>query len=66
MVAWSLPLHPLHIGAESFEPVVKQFVAALHLMDVVDDALAVGAEGGDDQRHTGPDVRAGELLAVES
>ncbi len=56
---------PLHVRAELAKPVVEGFVAPLDLADVVDHALALGTESGDDKGHAGADVGAGEVLAME-
>ncbi len=56
---------PFDICAELAEPCVQVLVAPFDLADIVDDALALGDEGGDDQRHAGADVRARQVLTAE-
>jgi len=45
---------------------MKVLVPALDLPDIVNDALALGAECGDDQSHSRPDVGAGKILTLEA
>jgi hypothetical protein len=53
--------------AQRTQALVDALVAAVDLLGVVDDALALGrAEGRDDQRHTGADVGADQLLADQA
>src|SRR5688500_3055318 len=51
-----LVIHPLDVRAEGAEPLVNPLVAALDLPDVLDLALAGGAEGGEEHGHAGADV----------
>src|SRR5438876_2323810 len=60
-----IPLAP-DPRADRVEPLLDPLVAAVDLMDVVDDALAFGAERGEQQGHAGADVGAGDLRAVQA
>lgn len=59
------PLHAPHVGAERDEALLDALVAAVDLMHVVDHALALCTQGGDQQRHAGADVGADHRLTVE-
>src|SRR6185503_15202861 len=48
-------LDALDVGAQRVQAFVDALVAALDLRDVVDGALALGAERRDQHRHTGTD-----------
>src|SRR5437870_9026264 len=67
----SLCPHPLFIafsnnlGSKWVQPLLNALVSAIDLMDVVDRALALGAERGEEQRHSGTDVGTGDLRADE-
>src|SRR5437763_5525868 len=58
-------LHALDLRAEGPEPFVDALVAALDLPDVVDDALAFGAERREQHRHAGPNGRRFDATAVQ-
>ena len=60
-----LLLDALHIGAELVESGVQVLVTPLDLPNIVDHALALGDEGGDDERHTGANVRAGQVVTAK-
>src|SRR2546423_11238028 len=57
---------PADPRADGIQPLLDPLVAAIDLMDVVDDALALRAEGGEQQGHAGADVGAGDLCAVQA
>lgn len=44
------------IGTQSLQPLVDVLVAAVNLVDVLDDAGAFSAQSRDKQSHTGTDV----------
>ena len=50
------PLHPPDLRTEPYQPLVYLLVAAVDLVDVVDDAFSFRGEGGDEQGHAGADV----------
>src|SRR5258708_14046452 len=50
-------LHALDVGAQRAQPLIDALVAALDLPDVVDDALAVRAQGRQEHRHARANVR---------
>src|SRR5262249_29617804 len=52
--------------SESVQSLLDALVAAIDLMDVVDDAFAFRAKRGEQQRHAGADVGAGDLPAREA
>ena len=60
-----LLLDPFDIGAELAEPCVQVLVTPLDLANVVDDAFALGDEGGNDQGHAGANVRARPVWTAE-
>src|SRR5438874_10367842 len=53
------------LGSQRIEPLLNALVSAIDLMDVVDRALTLGAERGQEQRHSGADVGTGDLGADE-
>src|SRR5207342_1297675 len=61
----SSKIGPLDACAERTQSFVDALVAAVDLADVADRRSPLGAEGGDDHRHTSTDVRALETLPVE-
>src|SRR5260221_6904529 len=75
-----LPLHPSSFAlrpslvvpfpsdprSQCVQTLVDALVAAVDLVDVVNDALAFGAERGQEQGHAGADVGAGDLRAGET
>ena len=52
-------------GPERVQPRVDVLVTAVDLLDVVDGAGTVGAQGGGHQRHPGTDVRTGHADAPQ-
>src|SRR6202051_2125913 len=50
--------HAADLGADSAQLLLESFVAAVHVIDAVEDGLAVGDEGGQDERGGGAQVRA--------
>src|SRR2546427_3719951 len=56
---------PHDLGSKRIEPLLDLFVSAINLIDVVDRALALGAERGKKQGHPGTDVGTGDLRADE-
>src|SRR5215208_464779 len=58
-------LDPRDVGAECVEALVDPLVAALDLADVIDRALAAGAERGEEHRHARTDVRGLDGRAAE-
>ena len=67
LVRFRIVSHSLDLCAKRPEPLLDPLVAAVDLADVVDHAAALRAQGGDQQRHAGADIRAGQplRLAVE-
>src|SRR5437764_9684623 len=59
----SLSPDPRPDGVQSL---LDPLVSPIDLMNVVDDALPLRAERGEQQRHAGADVGAGDLRAVEA
>ena len=53
------------IRAQRAQPRFDAFIAAVHHLGLLDDSGAFGAQGSDDQRHAGADVRAGNVLGAE-
>ena len=58
-------LYSSYFGPQAGQTLVYALVAAVDLFDVVDAALAFGAQGGDEQRHTGADVRRGHAHSAQ-
>ena len=56
--------HSLNAGTQCLHFEVDPLVAAVDLLDILDDALAAGTEGGDEQGHPGTDVGTVECLAM--
>src|SRR6185369_5226591 len=56
---------PPDARAEGIQPLLDALVAAVDLMNVVDHALPFCAERGEEQRHAGADVGAGDLGALQ-
>src|SRR5687768_5721382 len=61
----ALLFDPLDPGAECPETFIDALVAAIDLPHVVDDALSLRAERGDEHRHAGADVRRLERRAAQ-
>ena len=59
-------LYSFYLCTEGVEAVLDVFVAAINLLDVADDAGAVGTHGGNEQGDTGTDIRAGHPAATQS
>src|SRR5579859_6732631 len=59
----ALPHDP---SAQWIQSLLDPLVSAIDLMNVVDHALALGAERGQQQGHSGADVGAGDVRAGES
>src|SRR5215213_2757328 len=55
----------LDARAERLQPLVDALVSAVDLADVVDLRLALRAQGGDQHRHAGADVRRGDALPAQ-
>lgn len=51
-------VNPFYLCTQAIKPFVKLLVAAVYLSYVVDQAFSFGAEGGNQQCHACPDVRA--------
>ena len=50
--------HAADLGADAAELLFEALVAAVHVVDAVEDGLAVGDEGGEDEGGGGAEVRA--------
>src|SRR4051812_35321992 len=61
----SLVSFPADLRTKGIQPLLDAFVAAVDLMDVVNDAVALRAERREQKGHSGADVRAGDLAADE-
>src|SRR2546425_9337758 len=59
----SFPHNP---RAQRIQSLLDFLVAAIDLMDVVDDAFALGAECGEEQRHACTDVGTGDVRGDKS
>src|SRR6266576_1220505 len=57
---------PANACPQLIQSILDSLVAAVDLVDVVDDALALGAERGEQQRHAGADVGTGDLGAAQT
>src|ERR1700756_5775828 len=57
-----IPLSP-NACSQRIQPLLDPLVSPIDLMNVMDHALPLRAEGGQQQRHTGADVGAGDLRA---
>src|SRR5258708_16776593 len=51
--------------AEGVEALLDPLIAAIDLIDVLDHALTLGAERGEEEGHAGADGGAGDLRAIE-
>src|SRR5690606_40705029 len=60
----SIVVLALDLGAERLELALDVLVAAVDLRHVADDRRALGAQRGEQQRHPGADVRAGDAVAL--
>ena len=58
-----LDLYFLNLRSQSVQALVNILIPALNLVAVVDDAGAVGGEGGDEQGDAGADVGRGHADA---
>lgn len=57
MSVYHFLFHTPDFGTETAETFIDVLVTTVYLLDVVNAALSFSAEGGNEQSHTGTDIR---------
>ena len=61
----ALPLHSSYLCPQCLEAFIDGFVAAVDLVDIVDNAFPFGGEGGDQQGDAGTDIGRAHFDAAQ-